>query len=85
MSWVVAVVKATEPKNEGVCLCTDRNYYYYVVVQANLLELPIVSHTPVMRKPKSLRVGTAIGVAGFVFGLLLAWFVAPVDTNLSQA
>jgi tryptophan-rich sensory protein len=46
-----------------------------------LLELLIVSYTPVMCKLKSLRVGTAIGAAGFVFGLLLAWFVAQVDTN----
>jgi tryptophan-rich sensory protein len=43
------------------------------------LELLIVSYTPLMCKLQSLRVGTAIGAAGFVFGLLLAWFVAQVD------
>jgi benzodiazapine receptor len=43
------------------------------------LELLIVSYTPVMCKLQSLRVGTAIGAAGFIFGLLLAWFVARVD------
>ncbi len=44
-----------------------------------LLELLIVSYTPVMCKLQNLRVGTAIGAAGFVFGLILAWFVAQVD------
>lgn len=44
-----------------------------------LLELLIVSYTPVMCKLQSLRVGTAIGAAGFVFGLLFAWPVAQVD------
>jgi benzodiazapine receptor len=43
------------------------------------LELLIVSYTPVMCKLQSLRVGTAIGAAGFIFGLLLAWLVARVD------
>ena len=37
------------------------------------LELLIMAYTPVMCKLRSLRVGTAIGGAGFVFGLLLAW------------
>lgn len=46
-----------------------------------LLELLIVSYTPVMCKLQSLRVGIAIGAAGFVFGLVLAWFVAQVDNN----
>ncbi|WP_017299864.1 TspO/MBR family protein [Nodosilinea nodulosa] len=46
-----------------------------------LLELLIVSYTPVMCKLRSLRVGMAIGAAGFVFGLVLAWFVVQVDTN----
>lgn len=45
-----------------------------------LLELLIVSYTPVMCKLQSLRVGTAIGGAGFGFGLLLAWPVAQVNT-----
>jgi benzodiazapine receptor len=44
-----------------------------------LLELLIVSYTPVMCKLRSLRVGTAIGAAGFIFGLLLALAVAQVD------
>jgi len=46
-----------------------------------LLELLIVSYTPVMCKLRSLRVGTAIGATGFVFGLLLASSVAQVDTK----
>ncbi|MEA5451751.1 tryptophan-rich sensory protein [Leptolyngbya sp. CCNP1308] len=46
-----------------------------------LLELLIVSYTPVMCKLQNLRVGTAIGAAGFVFGLLLAWQVAQIDTT----
>lgn len=45
-----------------------------------LLELLIVSYTPVMCKLRSLRVGTVIGAAGFLFGLLLAGLVARVDT-----
>ncbi|PSN10177.1 TspO protein [filamentous cyanobacterium CCT1] len=44
-----------------------------------LLELLIVSYTPVMCKLRNLQVGTAIGGAGFVFGLLLALLVARVD------
>lgn len=43
------------------------------------LELLIVSYTPVMCKLQSLRVGTALGAAGFGVGLLLAWPVAQVD------
>jgi tryptophan-rich sensory protein len=46
-----------------------------------LLELLIMSYTPVMCKLQNLRVGTAIGAAGFGFGLLLAWPVAQVDTT----
>lgn len=46
-----------------------------------LLELLIVSYTPVMCKLQNLRVGTAIGAAGFVFGLILALFVAQVDSK----
>ncbi|PZV03360.1 MAG: TspO protein [Leptolyngbya sp.] len=46
-----------------------------------LLELLIVSYTPVMCKLQNLRVGTAIGAAGFVFGLLLALLVAQVDSK----
>lgn len=45
------------------------------------LELLIVSYTPIMCKLQNLRVGTAIGGAGFVIGLLLAWFVIQVDTT----
>ncbi len=44
-----------------------------------MLEALIVSYTPVMCKLRNLRVGTVIGGAGFVFGLVLAWFVAQVD------
>ncbi|MEO1590926.1 MAG: tryptophan-rich sensory protein [Cyanobacteria bacterium J06632_22] len=43
------------------------------------LELLIMAYTPVMCKLRSLRVGTAIGGAGFVFGLLLAWPIAQVS------
>jgi len=43
------------------------------------LELLIMAYTPVMCKLRSLRVGTAIGGAGFVFGLLLAGPIAQVN------
>ncbi|WP_279308286.1 tryptophan-rich sensory protein [Nodosilinea sp. FACHB-131] len=46
-----------------------------------LLELLIVSYNPVMCNLQNLRAGTAIGAAGFVFGLLLALLVAQVDTK----
>jgi translocator protein len=45
-----------------------------------LLELLIISYTPVMCKLQSLRVGTAIGAVGFIFGLLLAWPVVQIST-----
>ncbi|MBD2231286.1 TspO/MBR family protein [Phormidium tenue] len=46
-----------------------------------VLELLIVSYTPVMCKLQNLRAGTAIGAAGFVFGLLLALLVTQVDAK----
>lgn len=44
-----------------------------------LLELVILAYTPVMCKTRSLTVGTIIGAAGFVVGLLLAIAVFPVS------
>ncbi|MEL6136453.1 MAG: tryptophan-rich sensory protein [Cyanobacteria bacterium J06626_23] len=46
-----------------------------------LLEALIVAYTPLMCKLRSLRVGTAIGATGFVFGLLLAWPVGNVSMS----
>jgi translocator protein len=44
-----------------------------------LLELVILAYTPLMCKTRSLTVGTIIGAAGFVVGLLLAIAVLPVS------
>ncbi len=40
-----------------------------------LLEFAILAYTPVMCKMRSLTVGTIIGGAGFIFGLILAIMV----------
>ena len=44
-----------------------------------LLELVILSYTPVMCKAKSLRVGTILGGTGFILGLMLMVSVWPVS------
>ena len=44
-----------------------------------ILELLILAYTPVMCALRSLRVGTAIGAIGFVFGLGLAITVYPIS------
>jgi tryptophan-rich sensory protein len=44
-----------------------------------ILEIAILSYTQVMCKTRSLTVGTIIGAAGFVIGLILAIFVFPVS------
>ncbi|MGB2923977.1 MAG: tryptophan-rich sensory protein [Limnothrix sp.] len=44
-----------------------------------ILEIAILSYTQVMCKTRSLTVGTVIGAAGFVIGLILALFVFPVS------
>ena len=44
-----------------------------------VLEAVILAYTPVMCKTRSLTIGTIIGAAGFVVGLILALFVLPVS------
>ncbi|KEI67955.1 hypothetical protein A19Y_3129 [Planktothrix agardhii NIVA-CYA 126/8] len=44
-----------------------------------LVELVILSYTPVMCKAKSLRVGTILGGTGFILGLMLMVSVWPVS------
>lgn len=44
-----------------------------------LVEVVIVAYTPLMCKLRSLRVGTAVGATGFVFGAILALLVLPVS------
>ncbi|MGL5032536.1 MAG: TspO/MBR family protein [Microcystaceae cyanobacterium] len=44
-----------------------------------ILEILILAYTPVMCRLRSLRVGTAIGAAGFFWGLGIAIFVFPVS------
>lgn len=44
-----------------------------------LLEIAIISYTPVMCKLRSLQVGTIIGATGFFIGLILSLFVYPVS------
>ena len=44
-----------------------------------LLELVILSYTPVMCKTKSLRIGTILGGTGFILGLMLMVSVWPVS------
>ena len=44
-----------------------------------LLELVILSYTPVMCKAKSLRIGTILGGTGFILGLMLMVSVWPVS------
>ncbi len=44
-----------------------------------LLEVAILIYTPLMCKTRSLTVGTVIGAAGFVIGLILALCVLPVS------
>ena len=45
-----------------------------------LLEIAIMSYTPVMTKLRSLRVGVIIGGTGFFIGLFLAVLVFPVSS-----
>jgi tryptophan-rich sensory protein len=44
-----------------------------------LLEIVILSYTPVMCKAKSLRVGTILGGTGFILGLMLIVSVWPIS------
>ena len=44
------------------------------------LEILIMSYTNLMCRLRSLRVGTVIGGAGFVVGLILALLVFPIST-----
>ena len=44
-----------------------------------LVELVILSYTPVMCKAKSLRIGTILGGTGFILGLMLMVSVWPVS------
>ncbi|AFZ37110.1 TspO and MBR related protein [Stanieria cyanosphaera PCC 7437] len=44
-----------------------------------LVEIAIVAYTPVMCKARSLKVGTIIGGAGFVLGLILALIVLSIS------
>ncbi|MEY3828121.1 MAG: hypothetical protein RLZZ148_2948 [Cyanobacteriota bacterium] len=45
-----------------------------------LLEIAIMSYTPVMTQLRSLRVGVIIGGTGFFIGLFLAILVFPVSS-----
>ncbi|MEO0541083.1 MAG: tryptophan-rich sensory protein [Cyanobacteria bacterium P01_A01_bin.105] len=53
-------------------LIWQRTQSWGLMLGYGVLELLIMAYTPVMCKLRSLRVGTAIGAAGFIFGLLLA-------------
>jgi translocator protein len=44
-----------------------------------LLEILTIAYTPVMFRLRSLKVGTIIGGAGFIVGLLLTLFVLPIS------
>ncbi len=57
----------------------QRTQSWWFMLGYVLLEALIIAYTPVMCKLRSLRVGTVIGGAGFVFGLLLARQIAAVD------
>ncbi|MEL6247590.1 MAG: tryptophan-rich sensory protein [Cyanobacteria bacterium J06648_16] len=57
----------------------QRTQSWALMVGYVFLEALIVAYTPVMCKLRSLRVGTAIGGAGFIFGLLLAWPIGKVS------
>ena len=57
----------------------QRTQSWWFMLGYVLLEALIIAYTPVMCKLRSLRVGTVIGGAGFVFGLLLASRIAAVD------
>jgi len=46
-----------------------------------LLELAILSYTPVMCKLRSLKVGTIIGFTGFLLGLILAVIIFPINNG----
>jgi tryptophan-rich sensory protein len=46
-----------------------------------LLEILTIAYTPVMFRLRSLKVGTIIGGAGFIVGLLLILFVLPVSVT----
>jgi len=46
-----------------------------------ILQVSILAYTRVMCAVRSLMVGTAIGAFGFFLGLILAFFVAKVDSS----
>jgi tryptophan-rich sensory protein len=46
-----------------------------------LVEVAILTYTPVMCLFRSLKVGTIIGATGFFLGLILTFFVFPISRN----
>ncbi|WP_024546624.1 TspO/MBR family protein [Picosynechococcus sp. NKBG15041c] len=72
-----------------ICGIISANYVWHADPQGfrtwllmagyGLLELVILAYTPLMCKTRSLTVGTIIGAAGFVVGLLLAIAVLPIS------
>jgi len=46
-----------------------------------LLQLLILSYTPVICKLRSLEAGTIVGILGFVLGLVIAFLVFPINNG----
>jgi tryptophan-rich sensory protein len=69
-AWSAYVVWITNPGTSKT---------WWLMAGYVLLEVLIMSYTPVMCKLRSLRVGTIIGATGFFWGLILAWFIWPLS------
>ncbi|VXD25580.1 TspO/MBR family protein [Planktothrix paucivesiculata] len=69
-AWSAILVWETEPELSQTWVLMG----FYL-----LLELVILSYTPVMCKAKSLRIGTILGGTGFILGLMLMVSVWPVS------
>lgn len=69
-AWSAILVWEAEPQTSQTWVLMG----FYLLV-----ELVILSYTPVMCKTKSLRVGTILGGTGFILGLMLMISVWPIS------
>ncbi|NJO43092.1 MAG: TspO/MBR family protein [Cyanobacteria bacterium CRU_2_1] len=55
------------------------SYTWFLMAFYLLLEIAIVSYTPVMFWTRSLKIGTYIGGIGFILGVILTLLVLPIS------
>jgi tryptophan-rich sensory protein len=73
--WIFILLCGAISANTVWQALPNRPYTWFLMGFYLLVEAAILAYTPVMCKFRSLTIGTIIGAAGFILGLILAFLV----------